>query len=141
VDELLSIGEFAARCGLSAKMLRTYAAAGLLVPAAVDGLSGYRYYSTGQLHQAQIIALLRRAGIAVDQIGVFLRNPDESQLDRWECEIVRQSSVRHKALAETRAALAWGRALPPARPAHLLKGSELAIKPPSLAQAAFLTAG
>lgn len=32
VDELLSIGDFAARSGLSAKMLRTYAAAGLLAP-------------------------------------------------------------------------------------------------------------
>jgi protein phosphatase len=35
VDELLVIGEFSARSGLSAKVLRSYAAAGLLVPAAV----------------------------------------------------------------------------------------------------------
>ena len=50
-------------------MLRSYAAAGLLVPAAVDGSSGYRYYSTGQLHQARIVVLFRRAGIAVDEIA------------------------------------------------------------------------
>ena len=53
MDELLIIGDFSARCGLSAKMLRSYAAAGLLVPAAVDGSSGYRYYSAGQLRHAR----------------------------------------------------------------------------------------
>jgi DNA-binding transcriptional MerR regulator len=43
VDELLGIGDFSARCGLTPKMLRSYAAAGLLVPTAVDRSSGYRY--------------------------------------------------------------------------------------------------
>ena len=38
-----AIGEFSARSGLSAKVLRSYAAAGLLVPAAVDPWTGYRY--------------------------------------------------------------------------------------------------
>jgi PPM family protein phosphatase len=60
VEELLSIGEFAARSGLSARVLRGYAAAGLLVPAAVDGRSGYRYYAPGQLRLARLIVLLRR---------------------------------------------------------------------------------
>jgi PPM family protein phosphatase len=106
-------------------MLRTYAAAGLLVPAAVDGSSGYRYYSTSQLHQAQIIGLLRQAGIAVDQIGEFLHHPDQSQLDRWDSEIVLQSSVRRKALAEAQAALALGHAPRPVEPELLRKGSEM----------------
>jgi DNA-binding transcriptional MerR regulator len=75
VDELLSIGDFSARGGLSAKMLRSYAAAGLLVPAAVDGSWGYRYYSTSQLHQARVIALLRHAEIAVDDISTSLSPP------------------------------------------------------------------
>ena len=78
-------------------MLRSYAAAGLLVPAAVDGSSGYRYYSTGQLHRARIIALLRRAGIAVDQIAMFFANPDTVQLDCWDREIVSESTARRQA--------------------------------------------
>jgi len=61
VDELLAIGEFSARSGLSAKVLRSYAAAGLLVPAAVDPWTGYRYYAPGQLPEAGLILLLRRA--------------------------------------------------------------------------------
>ena len=52
MDELLAIGEFSARSGLSAKVLRGYAAAGLLVPAAVDPWTGYRYYAPGQLPEA-----------------------------------------------------------------------------------------
>ena len=36
VDDLMAIGEFSERSGLSAKRLRTYAAEGLLAPAAVD---------------------------------------------------------------------------------------------------------
>ena len=63
MEELLPIGEFSARCGLSAKMLRTYAAAGLLTPAAVDRQSGYRYYSPAQEQDARLIGLLRRAGV------------------------------------------------------------------------------
>src|SRR5580700_3939833 len=106
-------------------MLRSYAAAGLLVPAAIDGSSGYRYYSTSQLNQAQVIALLRRAGIAVDQIGEFLHSPSEAQLDRWDTEIVRQTSVRRHALADARAALALGRPLPPAQLELSRKGPQV----------------
>lgn len=83
----MSIGEFSAQCNLSAKMLRSYAAVGLLVPAAVDSSSGYRYYSTGQLPQARVIALLRRARIAVDHIAGFFNNPETVQLDRWDRQI------------------------------------------------------
>lgn len=124
MDELLSIGDFSARCGLSAKMLRSYAAVGLLVPAAVDGSSGYRYYSTDQLDQARVIALLRRAEIAVDDIARF-HDPDASQFDRWDREITRESTARRKALALARAALAVGHAPPPPRPEDLPKGPEM----------------
>src|ERR1700691_6029342 len=108
MDELLSIGDFSDRCGLSAKMLRSYAAAGLLVPAAVDASSGYRYYSTGQLPQARIIALLRRAGIAVDEIAGFFDRPDMTQLDRWDRQIMSESTTRRQALALARSALRPG---------------------------------
>ena len=57
----MAIGEFSERSGLSAKRLRTYAAEGLLAPAAVDPGSGYRYYSPGQLADAQVIDALRES--------------------------------------------------------------------------------
>lgn len=115
MDELLSIGDFAAECGLSPKMLRSYAAAGLLAPAAVDSSTGYRYYSTGQLHQARVIALLRRAEVPVEAIGRFFDDPDNDQLDRWEQQISEESTGRRQALAEARAALALGPTASPPR--------------------------
>lgn len=139
MDGLLGIGDFSARCGLSAKMLRSYAAAGLLVPAAVDRASGYRYYSTGQLHQAGVIALLRQAGIAVKDIAEFYDNPDPVRLDRWDREVTRDSTTRRQALVQARAALALGH-VPPQIPAESSRiGSEMA--PDFLAGVATHTGG
>lgn len=126
MGDLLSIGDFASRCGLSAKMLRSYATAGLLVPAAIDAWSGYRYYSTGQLHQARVVALLRRAGIGVDDIAHFFGNPDAAQLDRWDLEIVNTSASRRRALAAARSALALDRTAGGRRPGKTWTGAPVA---------------
>jgi protein phosphatase len=105
VDELLGIGEFSARSGLSARMLRSYAAAGLLVPAAVDPWSGYRYYAPGQLAEARMILLLRQASVALSEIAAFLHDPGPGQLRRWRRDLDREVASRHRALAEARALL------------------------------------
>jgi protein phosphatase len=105
VDELLAIGEFSARSGLSAKVLRSYAAAGLLVPAAVDPWTGYRYYAPGQLPEAGLILLLRRAGVPLSEIAAFLRDPDPGQLQRWEQALDLEVASRRRALAEARGQL------------------------------------
>ena len=103
MDELLAIGEFSARSGLSAKVLRSYAAAGLLVPAAVDPWTGYRYYAPVQLPEAGLILLLRQAGVPLSEIAAFLRDPGPDQLRRWEraldLEVAsrRRRSPRHAA--------------------------------------------
>ncbi len=80
VDALMTIGEFSDHCGLSPKVLRTYAEAGVLVPAVIDDSSGYRYYEPGQLAQAEIVRLLRQAGVAVSDIGRFLASPSRESL-------------------------------------------------------------
>jgi protein phosphatase len=100
VGELLAIGEFSARSGLSAKVLRSYAAAGLLVPAAVDPWSGYRYYAPGQLPEAKLIRLLRQAGIPLSEIATFLRDPGPDQLRRWERALDLEVASRRQALAQ-----------------------------------------
>lgn len=83
VDALMPIGEFSVRSGLSTKRLRTYAGEGLLVPAAVDPSSGYRYYSPGQVRSAQIIDALRHAGMPLADIGEFLCRPSLDRLTAW----------------------------------------------------------
>ena len=98
VDDLMPIGEFSERSGLSPKRLRSYAAGGLLVPAAVDSASGYRYYSPGQLHDAKLIDTLREAGMPLADITAFLRDPSCDQLDDWARRVETDAEHRQKAL-------------------------------------------
>jgi PPM family protein phosphatase len=108
VDDLMAIGEFSERSGLSVKRLRTYAAEGLLAPAAVDPGSGYRYYSPGQLADAQVIDVLRQADVPLADIRAFLRRPSPEQLDAWERQLHTDANDRHKALALARRLTAAG---------------------------------
>ncbi|GAA5006811.1 MerR family transcriptional regulator [Streptomyces siamensis] len=67
--ELLTIGAFAARARLSAKALRLYDRLGLLTPAHVDEVSGYRYYRVGQVERARLVVLLRRLDMPLARIA------------------------------------------------------------------------
>jgi DNA-binding transcriptional MerR regulator len=67
VDEI-SIGEFARRSRLSVKALRLYDELGVLCPARVDEVSGYRYYDAGQLEAARLVAMLRQLGMPLAAI-------------------------------------------------------------------------
>jgi DNA-binding transcriptional MerR regulator len=67
-----SIGEMARDSGLSASALRFYDGAGVLVPAWVDPVSGYRWYGPEQLEEARLLARLRRAGMPLADIRLVL---------------------------------------------------------------------
>jgi PPM family protein phosphatase len=108
VDDLMAIGEFSERSGLSAKRLRTYASEGLLAPAAVDPSSGYRYYSPGQLAEALVIDALRQAGVPLADICAFLRQPSREQLALWAKELETDANKRQGALLIARQLLATG---------------------------------
>ncbi|MEU6369454.1 MerR family transcriptional regulator [Streptomyces sp. NPDC046931] len=66
--ELLTIGVFAKASRLSPKALRLYDALGLLTPARVDPVTGYRLYTPDQLDQARLVAWLRRLGMPLARI-------------------------------------------------------------------------
>ncbi|MEU8973930.1 MerR family transcriptional regulator [Streptomyces monashensis] len=68
-DELLTIGAFAARARLSAKALRLYDRLGLLTPAHVDEVSGYRRYRADQVERARLVALLRQLDMPLARIA------------------------------------------------------------------------
>lgn len=106
VDDLITIGEFSERSGLSPKRLRSYAAGGLLVPAAVDSVSGYRYYSPGQLHDAQLIDALRAAGMPLSDIRALLHHPSGTLLDAWARRVQVDAEQRQEALGRARRLLA-----------------------------------
>ncbi|RSS18704.1 MULTISPECIES: MerR family transcriptional regulator [unclassified Streptomyces] len=72
-DRPLTIGAFAARARLSAKALRLYDRMGLLVPDHVDEVTGYRYYRTGQIERARLVALLRQLDMPLARVADVVR--------------------------------------------------------------------
>lgn len=64
----LTIGTFAKASRLSPKALRLYDDLGLLTPARVDPVTGYRLYAPEQLDQARLVAWLRRLGMPLARI-------------------------------------------------------------------------
>lgn len=67
-----TIGEFAARSGLTPKALRLYDDLGLLRPAEVDAWTGYRRYDADQLDRARLVATLRLIGMPLARIRTVL---------------------------------------------------------------------
>jgi DNA-binding transcriptional MerR regulator len=84
------IGQLARMAGVSGHTLRHYDRIGLLAPAAVDRVSGYRWYGAAELTRLERIRGLRQLGLSLRQIADLVDAPDPQ---------VRQ------ALAETVAAL------------------------------------
>jgi len=79
VDGGLTAGRFQAMTGLTAKALRLYAERGILVPASVDPVSGYRSYARSQLRHGLTVDLLRRAQVPLAELA---RGSDFSFEDR-----------------------------------------------------------
>ena len=72
MQELLTIGEFAERCGLSRSALRFYDQNDLLRPQLVDDQTGYRYYAVEQIEQAALVRRLRAAEMPVGVVRRYL---------------------------------------------------------------------
>jgi DNA-binding transcriptional MerR regulator len=72
----LSIGDFAKMTYLSIKSLRRYHDMGLLIPAEVDGASGYRYYAPHQVAVGQVIRRFRDLGMPLEQVRAVITAPD-----------------------------------------------------------------
>jgi DNA-binding transcriptional MerR regulator len=69
---VFSIGEFAGLGGVSIRTLRHYDEIGLLPPAEVDPVTGYRSYSAQQLRQLNRIVALKELGLTLGQIRQLL---------------------------------------------------------------------
>jgi DNA polymerase III sliding clamp (beta) subunit (PCNA family) len=76
-----SIGEMARDSGLSVSALRFYDGAGLLVPAWVDPVSGYRWYGPEQLDESRLLAQLRRGGMPLADIRLVLAGWSSADTD------------------------------------------------------------
>lgn len=74
--DLVTIGNFAHRAGLTAKALRLYDDLGLLRPADVDPSNGYRRYGLDQVRHARLIRMLRGTDLTLVEIGQLLADLD-----------------------------------------------------------------
>ncbi|MFF2805918.1 MerR family transcriptional regulator [Streptomyces sp. NPDC058000] len=75
--ELLSIGAFARRAGLTPSALRFYDDCGVLRPDRVDAATGYRRYGAGQLARAVRLRHLRAAGLPLVDVETVLDGPED----------------------------------------------------------------
>jgi DNA-binding transcriptional MerR regulator len=69
---MFTIGDFARHGRVSVRMLRHYDGIGLLEPSYVAPVTGYRYYSAGQLARLNRIVALRDLGFTLEQIRPML---------------------------------------------------------------------
>ncbi|GAA2149873.1 MerR family transcriptional regulator [Glycomyces algeriensis] len=102
--ELLSIGEFSVKTGLSIPALRHYDEVDLLRPARVDPGTGYRRYRLDQTAQATLIRSLRSVDVPIDQIRTLLADQsgqDASVVLRAHRERLLERAHAIQRLAET----------------------------------------
>lgn len=67
-DHLYRIGLFAQMNRITVKALRFYEEQGLLLPAKIDGESGYRYYTMSQMETLHRILALKEAGFTIEDM-------------------------------------------------------------------------
>jgi len=77
---MFRIGEFSQIARVSGRLLRYYDSIGLLRPDRSDPVTGYRYYSAGQLARLNRILALKDLGLSLDQVAQLVDDkisPDE----------------------------------------------------------------
>jgi DNA-binding transcriptional MerR regulator len=103
--QLMPIGRFSRLTGVGIKALRHYDEVGLLVPAAVDDETGYRFYSPEQVETADAIRVLRRLDMPLDEIRLALAAGGPAALREALVSHQRRIASRDAALRASRAEL------------------------------------
>jgi DNA-binding transcriptional MerR regulator len=116
METKVSIGVFSRMTFLSVKALRHYHEIGLLEPASVDPVSGYRHYSVAQVPVAQVIRRLRDLGMPLADVRRIVRAPDVATRN---AAIVTHLQRMEAELEQTRTTVASLRALLERGPAEI----------------------
>ncbi|PJJ03211.1 DNA polymerase III beta subunit-like protein [Streptomyces sp. 2333.5] len=101
-EDLLTIGAFARCVGLAPSALRFYDDCGVLRPARVDAVTGYRRYGAGQAARAVQLRQLRAAGLPLVDVAVVLDGPADAARDvlRAHLERTRRTADEARAVVE-----------------------------------------
>ncbi len=105
---MITIGVLARASGLTASALRFYDDCGLLVPARVDPLTGYRYYTEEQRGPATLIRQLRAIDLPLETIAEILScdaGRARDLLDRHVDELARRASEAARVTAMVKRSL------------------------------------
>ncbi|MER6139870.1 MerR family transcriptional regulator [Streptomyces sparsogenes] len=125
-SELMPIGVFARRSGLTSSALRFYADSGLLRPAETDPVSGYRYYRPDQVARAVALRRLRAIGMPLTAVEAVLdAGPEDASrlIDEHLAKVLGDAAAARRKAALLKSSLAEG---VPSRPIAALKGPVLA---------------
>lgn len=101
-EEWLTIGAFARWVGLAPSALRFYDDCGVLRPARVDAVTGYRRYGAGQAARAVKVRQLRAAGLPLVDVAVVLDGPEDAARGvlRTHLERTRRTADEARAVVE-----------------------------------------
>ncbi len=123
--DLMPIGEFARRCGLTTGALRFYADSALLPPAETDPVTGYRYYGPDQLVRATALRRLREIAMPLTCVAAVLDAGAEEAARLIDEHVAK---VRGEAVAAERGAAVLKSSLAgaPCLPLFALRGPVLA---------------
>ncbi len=89
-----SIGDFSKVSGIPPKTLRFYHDKGILIPAAIDQETGYRFYDGRSLERAQVIVALRTLDFSLDEISTVLAEGQDDE------DILAHLELRKSAIAQ-----------------------------------------
>ncbi|ANZ17496.1 putative transcriptional regulator [Streptomyces noursei ATCC 11455] len=100
--ELLGIGAFARRVGLTPSALRFYDDCGVLRPDRVDAATGYRRYAARQMARAARLRQLRAAGLPLVDVETVLDGPEDAARNvlRAHLERTRRAADEARAVVE-----------------------------------------
>ncbi|CAL9322416.1 hypothetical protein SUDANB148_06513 [Streptomyces sp. SudanB148_2056] len=102
MTERLTIGEFSRITHLSIRTLRRYHEQDLLVPAEVDPVTGYRYYSPDQVRPAQTIRRFRDLDLPLADLRRFLEAETGAHGGAADRDTARQVVAAHLRRLEDR---------------------------------------
>lgn len=90
---MIRIGDFSKLSRVTVKTLRYYDEVGLLHPAHVDDITGYRYYENRQLPRLNRILALKDLGFSLEEIGRLLAD-DLTSEQMYGMLKLRQAEIR-----------------------------------------------
>ena len=101
---LFRIGEVTKIMGITRKALLVYEEQGLLVPAAKDAESGYRYYSADNMTQIRAIRTMQALGLTLKEIAEYYYSVENLDIHLQRLMELRANLDRNIQLLQVRAA-------------------------------------